>query len=212
MDHVLKRAAFALASIAAASACAAQHGTLPMDNATRARIAAAAATSGHWQAADVKVKPNDELDRAGCRFLLAYNAKAMDAFPLNYALLPDGRIAGVDLTGNAAVTTLLRACGKEADANWWAAVTTRFSGQIGGIPLTADSFASQIQKVRDAGAEFKPPTLTRGNDAVTLEFFSLGEVMPVGEFIPYHVTAVLPKDGELTVQVQRLSRNAAHPR
>lgn len=181
-----------------------------MDNAIRTRIAAAAAQSSHWQAADVVVKPNEDLDRAGCTFLLAYNGKIADAFPLNYALLPNGRIAGVDLTGLAAATALLRACGKAADANWWATVVTRFSGEAGGMPLTADSFASQIDQVRETGVEFKPPTLTRSDGTARLEFFSLGVAMPVGTYIPHQVVATLPERGELTVTVKKLQRADTH--
>lgn len=181
-----------------------------MENAVRTRISAAAAQTGGWHVADVKVKPNEDLDRGGCTFLLAYNTKAVDAFPLNYALLPDGRIAGVDLTGMAAATALLRDCGKDADANWWAAVVTRFSGKAGGTPLTADSFASQIDVVRKAGIAFKPPTLTRTHGTTRLEFFSLGVAMPIGTYIPYHIVATLPQQGELTVAVSRLQPGSAH--
>ena len=181
-----------------------------MDHATHTRIAAAAARSMRWQTADIVVKPDDELDRGGCTFLLAYNSNVHDTFPLHYALLPDGRIAGVDLSGNTAATALLRACGKQADANWWARVVTQFSAEAGGTPLTADSFASLIDEVRKAGGDFKPPTLTRSAAASRLEFFSLGTVMPVGGYIPYQVTAILPDQGELTVTVKNLRTGTSH--
>ena len=209
-NRPLKGIALALASMTAASTWAAQQGNPSMDNATRTRIAAAAARSAHWRTGDIVVKPNDDLDRGGCTFLLAYNGSANDVPPLHYALLPDGRIAGVDLTGNAAVTALLRACGKQADANWWAAVVTRFSGEAGGAPLTADSFASQIEEVRKAGGDFKPPVLTRSEGASRLEFFSLGTAVPVGGYIPYQVTAILPDQGELTVTVKNLRTGTSH--
>lgn len=207
------RTAFVLVSLmTAVSACADQKGAQTMDHATRERITAAAAASRHWDAADIAIKPNEDLDRGECRFLLAYNPHAPGTFPANFAVLPDGRIAGaagVDVTGNAAATALLRTCGQQADADWWAAVVTRFSDQAGGMPLTKDSFSSQIKEVEATGATFQPPTLKHAGGASTLEFFSLGTVMPVGGYIPYHVTAVLPEHGSLTIQRQKLSQDEA---
>ena len=70
--------------------------------------------------------------------------------------------------------------------------------------LTADSFESHIDVVREAGGDFEPPTLTRDGASSRLEFFSLGEILPVGGYIPYQVVAVLPDQGDLTVTVKNL--------
>ncbi|HEY0230518.1 MAG TPA: hypothetical protein VGC55_04650 [Dokdonella sp.] len=167
-----------------------------MDEVTRERMVAAAARTYRWSAADVEVRPHEELDRAGCRFFIAVNTREPAHVVGNYALLPDRRLAGVNPTGNAAAAALLQACGQGAPADWWADVLVRFSDQVGGLVLTADGNPFAIRKVKDAGVEFAAPVLTR-DDATRLSFF----VMDIGLGVPSRVQAVLSDDGTLDIQV-----------
>ena len=180
-------------------------GSHAMDDSTRDRIVAAAAREHGWKAADVDVRTNEELDKAGCSFFVAVNARAPSHDVGNYAVLDDGRIAGVDPTGNAAAAALLKGCGKEASADWWAAVVARFSGDVGGLVLTSDGNPFAIKRIRDAGIEFKPPSLVRGAGAATLTFFT----MDVNANQAFLATAVLSEAGTLSVRTQPVAA-AAH--
>lgn len=182
------------------------NGREPMDDATRGRIAAAAAQAYDWKAADVEVRPHEELDRGGCHFYIALDTSGPAHAVGNYAVLDDRRIAGVDVRGNAAATLLLRQCGKDAPADWWASVVARFSGEVGGLVLTADGNPFAIRKIKDAGVAFAPPALVREGDATTLSFF----VMDVGIDTPYRVQAVLPAEGPLAIAAKPVSAGAAH--
>ena len=178
-----------------------------MDTSTRDRIAAAAARDHQWKAGDVDVRANEELDKAGCSFFVAVNARQPSHDVGNYALLGDGRIAGVDVSGNAAAAELLKACGKEASADWWAAVVARFSNQVGGLVLTADGNPFAIRKIRDAGVEFKAPSLVRGAGAATLTFFT----MDIDANQAHQATATLAADGTLSVRTQPVSSKSTQP-
>ncbi|MEP7044877.1 MAG: hypothetical protein ABI843_17575 [Dokdonella sp.] len=191
------RARRALFSLGVALAVTPLYGRETMDEVTRERMAAAAARTYHWIAADVEVRPNDELDRDGCHFFMAIDTNAASHAVGNYALLADGRLAGVDITGNAAAAALLKACGRGASADWWASVVVRFSEQVGGLVLTADGNPFAIRKIKDAGVEFVPPALERDGDATRLAFF----VMDVGLNQPSHVQADLSASGTLDVAV-----------
>lgn len=193
-----------LLATALAQAAAAADGRTAMDKAMRERVVAAAAQAHGWKAADLDVRPNEELDRAGCRFYLVVNETPAHAVG-NYAVLPDHRVAGVDVRGNEAAALLLRQCGGDAPADWWASVVTRFSDDIGGLLLTADGNPFAIRKVREAGATFTPPTLVRADDGARLSFF----VIDVGIDTPYRVEVTLPAQGPISISSQPL--NAAQP-
>jgi hypothetical protein len=196
------RARVLAALLGLASGLAHSDGSRAMDTSTRDRIVAAAARDHRWNAADVDVRDNAELDRGACRFFLAVNAKVPSHDVGNYAQLGDGRVAGVDVSGNDAAAAILKACGADAPADWWASVVARFSGDVGGLVLTADGNPFAIKKIRDAGVDFKPPALTRSGDAATLTFFT----MDIGANRAFLATATLSASGVLTVQTKPVKR------
>ena len=210
----MKSIALALAFITllsiprASSSWAAEQGNLSMDNATRTRIvtaavAAAAKRGGEWQAADVGVEPAEipGLDRNGCIFMVAINnTHVKDFILLYYALLPDGRIAGADITGNAAAATVLRVCSQQADANWWADVVACLSEDATGVMPVIYGVPNVFADLVRAGLDVKPPTLARSEGATTVEFFA----RPLELQWPLHIKATLPDQGDLMIIVKRL--------
>ena len=197
-----------LSTTAASTSWAAEQGLRSIDNASRARIVAAAvaaAGESDWQTADVKVEPDvvSGLNRNGCIFMVAFNRQIMDGILFHYALLPDGRIAGVDITGNAAAAAGLRLCGQQADATWWADIVARLS-EAAGIAPVSDGFSAAFDNLRKAGLDVKPPTLVRSETATTVEFFARGFGTPNDNEFPLHIRATLPDQGELTVIVKNL--------
>lgn len=171
-----------------------------MSEATRERIVAAAAKDQHWDAAKVKVMPKTELDRAGCSFYTAVPEDRAVSAPGYFGLLPDGRVAGIDVRGDDAAAALLTACGREAPADWWAIVVARFSDSIGGSVLTAGGNPFGIRKVRERGATFAPPTLSRSATGDVLSFFVYDAELQV----PHQVRALLSADGKLRVDSKAL--------
>jgi len=165
--------------------------------------AGAASRGGKWQAADIGVEPVSipGLDRNGCIFMVAINnTHVKDFILLYYGLLPDGRIAGVDITGNAAAATVLRLCGQQADANWWAQVVACLSEDAAGVAPVINRVPNAFAELVKAGLDVKPPTLTRSEGATTVEFFA----RPLELQRPLHIKATLPDQGDLTVIVKRL--------
>lgn len=171
-----------------------------MSESTRERIVAAAAKELHWNAARVKLVPKQELDRDGCSFYAAVPEDRAVSAPGYFGLLPDGRVIGIDVRGDEAAAALLTACGKEAPADWWATVVARFSQSIGGSVLTADGNPFGIRKVRERGANFAPPSLTRNAAGAELSFFVYDAELQ----IPYQVHAKLSAEGQLRVDAKPL--------
>jgi len=178
-----------------------------MDNAARTRIvnaavAAASSRRSKWQAADIGVNPTSipGLDRNGCIFMVAHNPHVKDGILLYYAFLPDGRIAGVDITGNAAAATVLRLCGEQADANWWADVVACLSEDATGVMPVIYGVPNVFADLVRAGLDVKPPTLARSEGATTVEFFA----RPLELQWPLHIKATLPDQGDLMIIVKRL--------
>lgn len=169
-------------------------------NTAHDRMAAAAAETHRWKATDVRVEPQQTLDRAGCTFFVAAPTDRAAHESATFAVLPDGRIAGVDLRGDDAAAAVLAECGGEAPADWWASVLTRLSASVGGMVLTADANPYALRKVRDSGAAFSPPALKRGARGTEISFF----VLDVGLGAPAQVHAVLDGDGALQVATQSL--------
>jgi hypothetical protein len=167
---------------------------------TRGRIVAAAAKDQRWNAAKVKLMPKAELDRPGCSFYTAVPEDRAVSAPGYFGLLPDGRVAGIDVRGNDAAAALLAACGKEAPADWWATVIARFSDSIGGSVLTAAGNPFGIRKVGERGATFAPPTLSRSAKGTELSFF----VYDADLQVPHQVRAALSVDGKLQVDSRAL--------
>lgn len=171
-----------------------------MSEATRERIVAAAAKDQRWSADKVRLVPKSELDRAGCSFYAAVPEDRAAPMPGYFGLLPDGRVAGIDLRGDDAAAVLLHTCGKEAPADWWATVVVRFSSSIGGAVLTADGNPYGIRRVRERGAEFAPPAVSRNGAAAELRFFTYDAELKV----PYQVRAELSAEGRLKVDAKAL--------
>jgi hypothetical protein len=180
------------------SACA--EGKKMISEETRDRIVAAAAKDQRWNAAKVKLMPKVELDRAGCSFYMAVPEDRAVAAPGYFGLLPDGRVAGIDVRGDDAAAALLSACGKEAPADWWATVVLRFGNSIGGSLLTADGNPFGIRKVGERGGKFTPPTLNRSATGAELSFF----VYDADLQVPHQVSAQLSADGKLRVNSKAL--------
>jgi hypothetical protein len=189
-----------IALIAMCARAALAEGRTMMSEATRDRIVAAAAKDQHWNAAKVKLMPKEELDRPGCSFYVAVPEDRAVPAPGYFGLLPDGRVAGIDVRGDDAAAALLNACGKEAPADWWANVVVRFSGSIGGSVLTADGNPYGIRKVRERGGSFAPPALSRGPAGAELVFFSYDAELQV----PYQVHAQLSAEGKLRIDSKAL--------
>lgn len=171
-----------------------------MSEATRDRIVAAAAKDQRWNAAQVKLVPKAELDREGCAFYAAVAEDRAAPAPGYFGLLPDGRVAGIDLRGDDAAAVLLASCGRDAPADWWATVVARFSGSIGGSVLTQEGNPYGIRRVRERGATFAPPALTRSPAGAELAFFSYDAELKQ----PYQVRAMLSPDGKLKVESRAL--------
>jgi hypothetical protein len=171
-----------------------------MTEVTRERIVAAAAKDQRWNAAKVKLMPKTELDRPGCSFYMAVPEDRAASAPGYFGLLPDGRVAGIDVRGDDAAAALLAACGKEAPAEWWATVVLRFSSSIGGSLLTAGGNPFGIRKVGERGATFAPPTLNRSGTGTELNFF----VYDADLQVPHQVRALLSAEGKLRVESKAL--------
>ena len=171
-----------------------------MSEALRDRIVTAAAKSQRWNAAQIKLIPKADLNRAGCSIYTAVPEDRAPSAPGYFGLLPDGRVAGIDLLGDEAAAALLQACGSDAPADWWAAMIVRFSRSIGGLVLTADGNPFGIRRVRERGATFSPPTLKRTAAGVEIGFFVYDAELQQ----PYQVQARLGADGRLLIQSQAL--------
>jgi hypothetical protein len=190
----------ALAIGASGGSHASAEGKAMMSEATRDRIVAAAAKDQRWNAAQVKLVPKEELDRAGCSFYAAVPEDRAAHAPGYFGLLPDGRVVGIDLRGDDAAAALLAACGREAPADWWATVVARFSDRIGGSVLTESGNPFGIRKVRERGATFAPPALRRSAEGTELSFFVYDAELQV----PHQVQALLSADGKLRVESKAL--------
>lgn len=171
-----------------------------MSEATHGRIVAAVAKAQQWNAAKIELLPKAELDRAGCSFYTAVPQDRAISTPGYFGLLPDGRVAGMDVLGDDAAAALLTACGREAPADWWAAVIVRFSRSIGGSVLTADGNPFGIRKVRERGALFAPPVLSRGAAGTEIRFFVYDPQVQT----PHQVRALLAVDGKLQIESKAL--------
>lgn len=156
--------------------------------AAKARVAAALGGSD----ADVELSAEPGLDFGGCRFLRATHRARPGSHSGQFALLPDDRMVDSFAADGASANAILRACGGEATAEWWAQVVTRFGG-VGGVLVDPANAPSGVRKIRAAGEEYAPPTL----DATrrTLTFF----VINYEENRPYKVQARLADAGGLDV-------------
>lgn len=156
--------------------------------AAKARVAEALGGS----ASEVEISAEPALDLGGCRFLRATHRARPGSPAGQFALLPDDRVVDSFAADGASADAILRACGAQAPAEWWAQVVTRFGG-VGGVLVDPQNSPSAVRKIREAGAEYAPPTLDGARRMIT--FF----VIHYEENKPYKVTARLADAGGLQV-------------
>lgn len=170
---------------------------------TIGKVAQAAVAAG-WNAEDVNVLPYAELDTRGCTFFHVVHKRIMDGPTLEFVVLPDGRVVGGDPAkgDGGAAAGVLRACGADASAEWWAEVVTKFSGQAAGKVVKSAKNAADVSEIERRGGSFSPPSLQRDGDAARLEFFAI-EYEPTR---PFKVVAHLAADGRLDIVNQPLAQ------
>ena len=92
--------------------------TVPASVAARVRKAVKARYE--WSSYDIVVKFDDERSRGACMVYSAYQPDVLDQPAVQFAVLPDGRLAGDDPQSDAAAAAVLLGCDRGADADWWA--------------------------------------------------------------------------------------------
>jgi hypothetical protein len=155
----------------------------------------AAAKDHGWNAGDVQVGTVERLNRNGCSFFRATNSAQMGRQPAEYAVLPDGKVVG-----SAGAARVLKECGKDAPAEWWAQVITRFSGKVSGIVVDPKNAPSALRKIREAGGEYSPPKLVTERGSTSVTFYTI----QYEEGLPYEVKAALTSTGTLAVDSKKL--------
>lgn len=183
-----------LASIVAAGIGAHQPEAHAVDVSKETQQAAKArvATALGGSAADVELSAEPELDFGGCRFLRATHRARPGSHSGQFALLPDDRMVDSFAADGASADAILRACGAQAPAEWWARVVTRFGG-VGGVLVDPGNAPSGVRKIREAGETYAPPTLDGARRTIT--FF----VIHYEENRPYKVQARLADAGGLEI-------------
>ena len=164
--------------------------------AAKARVAEALGGS----AADVELSAEPELDFGGCRFLRATHRARPGSHSGQFAVLPDDRMVDSFAADGASADAILRACGAQASAEWWAQVVTRFGG-VGGVLVDPQNAPSALRRIREAGETYAPPTLDGARRAIT--FF----VIHYEENRPYKVQAQLADAGGLKITRTPLAGN-----
>ncbi len=170
-----------------------------IDDAVRDTIAGSASKAYRWQPSDVVVDADEQLSTPGCKVYRASNRSLPDAGILTYAVLPDGGLAGGADEAQAAAD-VLRACGGQASVDWWMQVIGRFVGDAAGRIVAADDRLS-IGLIEAAGGKFAPPVLDHAGNGTRLEYFVIRRMTE-----PAIVTAELPANGPLRVEVKALKR------
>ena len=160
-------------------------------------IESAVTTDYGWNPGDVQVDAVSRLDRNGCMFYRASNTARLDSQPAEYVVLPDGQLVGA---GGTSAATVLQACGKNAPAEWWAQVITRFSGKVRGVVADPETTPSALRKIREAGGEYAPPTLTTDAGSTKITFYTMHYELST----PYEVKAVLSGDGALRIDTRKI--------
>lgn len=134
-------------------------------------IRAAAARVQGWDADAIEVGTVEKLDRDGCRFYRASHPGQLDASPVEFAVLPDGRVVGGDRdAAKQGIGDVLKACGETATADWWAQVVSRYAG-TGGVVVDDDA-PSAIRRIRGAGIADHAPSLRQDGTSTVLTYFS----------------------------------------
>ncbi len=148
-----------------------------------------------WQAADVKVERDPTLKSSSrCSLYVARNTRIPGAGMLRFALAGDGKLMARtgDLTGLA---QLLRQCVTE-DAQQWAQAVACYVDALAPQVIGA-SDVRDTAKLSAAGLADVAPSLQQLNGATELRFVMK---RPVARY--FHVKAVLPAHGPVSVDVQ----------
>ncbi len=182
---------FVLAAIAAAPRHASTQDIAP---AIRERVVAAAGQAFGWKADDVLLQPSELQASAGGRFYRASNRAIPDAGVVHFAQGRDG--AWIDGARDPdAAAEVLRQCGRDADADWWARVVTVFEAKAAGRLVAAYDKLS-IGLIESAGGQYLAPRLSTVDGRARLEFFVIRHATQ-----PYRVTAELACEGPLRLDV-----------
>lgn len=140
----------------------------------------------HWW--QIEVQHDTADDHGPCRFYTAL-APVTDTFGADYVVLGDGRIVGIDLTGDEGLTAVLRHCGSGASASWW-----------------IDRVSTPTETVLDTPS---PPTLTVSGTATELVYtmrsvasLDLGFGAYLSDLEPgtYRVRVELPASGDVSIE------------
>lgn len=164
------------------------------ESSLREQIVASAGKRFGWDAGDVVVQPSEALSTAQCRFFRASNRKIPDAGVVHYGLTNDGSLID-GAQDRPATAEVLRRCGDQADADWWARVVTAFEAQASGRPVTPDDKLS-ISLIDSAGGRYFAPRLSTDGGRTMVEFFVIRHATQ-----PFLVKASLPAEGPLDLVV-----------
>ena len=103
----------------------------------------------------------------------------------------------ISLADEKAVSKIVEACVKDANAGWWAEIVTRFHKYIGsGVILhDAKKNTGAVQKIESANKELAPPSFGSAAGSKTVKVYMLEPE----SFVVYSVTAAFQPDGDVDV-------------
>lgn len=169
-----------------------------------AEVTAAVARDHGWSKDQIVVGSMDALSVGGCEVYRVSNRARLDSQPVHYAVLPDGTlVSGSQRGGDSGAEAVLRACGQNAPAEWWAQVVSRFA-PVGGV-MVDDHAPSAIRRIRQSGAASYQPVLQPKDGAKVLTFYS----NDYERSTTYRVTATLDAAGKLSIDKSALAKAAA---
>lgn len=172
-----------------------------------AAVVAAVARDHGWSQDQIEVGSVDALSVGGCEVYRVSNRARLDSQPVHYAALPDGTLVNGssqrDGDGDSGAAAVLRACGQNAPAEWWAQVVSRFA-PVGGV-MVDDHAPSAIRRIRQSGADSYQPVLQPKDGAKVLTFYS----NDYERSTTYRVTATLDAGGSLRIDKAALAKGAA---
>lgn len=173
-----------------------------LDNKIREKIIDAVHKEHGWKTNEVRVDEIDRLRHGSCSFYTAGHTVRPLSYQLNYAVLSGDVV--VSTSDDQALTKILKACGSDAPAGWWAEVITDFHQELGsGVVLhDARQNAGAVRKVQDAKRDFVPPAFAQegGGAHKTVKYYLLDPEA----FIVYWVEAIENKDGSISVSKKQV--------
>ena len=181
----------ALLGCSAFAACT-QESPMNQDSSIREKIVASVAQDLDWNTDDVVVQSSEALSTGQCKFYRASNRALPDAGVVHYGLPDDGALIG-GANDRLATAEVLRRCGGQADATWWANVVSAFDGQAAGRPVLPEDKLS-ISLIASAGGSYFAPRLTTTGGQAVAEFFVIQHATQ-----PFVIKASLPRQGPLEV-------------